>query len=182
MSDRGRSAVKLTYEDYCRIPDDGLRHEILAGEHHVTPAPGTIHQRILVKLCATLHTQLDSVGLGQVFVAPTDLQLSEVDVCQPDLMVILAGKSHIITPTKVKGVPDLVVEILSDSTEKQDRERKKERYRMAGIPEYWIVDPREHVVEQHLLQGGQYRLAERCEGLLRPAACQEVQIEVSRLW
>ena len=182
MSDRGRSAVKLTYEDYSRIPDDGLRHEILNGEHHVTPAPGTIHQSILVKLCARLETQLEASGLGCVFVAPTDLHLSEIDVCQPDLMVILAGKSHIITPTKVKGVPDLVVEILSHSTEKQDRERKKERYRMAGIPEYWIVDPREHVVEQHLLEGGRYRLAERCEGLLRPAACPEVQIEVSRLW
>ncbi len=96
-------------------------------------------------------------------------------------MVILESNLHIITPTKVKGVPDLVVEALSPSTASHDRKAKKERYRIAGIPEYWIVDPEEHVVEQYLLEGDAYRLAELCERKLCPAL-PGVVIDVEALW
>ena len=181
MSGKDRSAVKLTYQDYCRIPEDGQRHEILDGEHRVSPAPSTDHQSVLLRLGSQLYTQVESKGLGRVFIAPTDLHLSEVDIVQPDLMVILESNLHIITPTKVKGVPDLVVEALSPSTASHDRKAKKERYRIAGVPEYWIVDPDEHVVEQYLLEGEAYRLAEFCERKLCPAL-PGVVIDVDALW
>ncbi len=182
MSGKDPPAVKLTYQDYCRIPEDGQRHEILDGEHSVTPAPGTNHQEILVELAAQLVVQLKGKGLGRVFPAPTDLHLSDVDVLQPDLMVILVEHDHIITPTKVEGVPDLVVEVLSPSTGNHDCRRKKERYRKAGVPEYWIVDPDEHVVEQHLLEEGAYRLVGRCERVLRPAVIPEIRIDLTGIW
>jgi Uma2 family endonuclease len=174
--------VKLTYQDYCRIPEDGKRHEILDGEHHVSPAPSTDHQSVLGHLHARLYAAVQDPGLGRVFIAPTDLQLSEVDIVQPDLMVILQKHLHIITPTKVKGIPDLVIEILSPSTTSHDRQAKKERYRIAGVPEYWIVDPDEHVVEQYLLEGGAYRLAGLRETELSPANLPNVRIDIPRLW
>ncbi len=126
--------------------------------------------------------QLKGKSLGRVFPAPTDLHLSDVDVLQPDLMVIKAEHDHIVTPTKVKGVPDLVVEVLSPSTRNHDCRRKKERYRKAGVHEYWIVDPDEHVVEQHLLEEGAYRLAGRCERVLRSALIPEIRIDLTLIW
>ena len=182
MAGQDRSAVKLTYQDYCRIPEDGQRHEILDGEHCVSPAPRTEHQLVLGRLHAQLFAATEGSSLGLVFVAPTDLQLSEVDIVQPDLMVILQKNLHIITPSKVKGIPDLVIEILSPSTTSHDRQAKKERYRIARVPEYWIVDPDEHVVEQYLLEGSVYRLVELCEKELSPADLPGVLIDVLALW
>ena len=182
MPGQDRSAVKLTYQDYCRIPEDGQHHEILDGEHCVSPAPSTDHQSVLLRLGSQLYTQVESKGLGRVFIAPTDLHLSDVDIVQPDLMVILESNLHIITPTKVKGIPDLVIEILSPSTASHDREAKKERYRIAGVPEYWIVDPDEHVVEQYLLEGDAYRLAGLRDNEVSLAILQDVRIDIPRLW
>lgn len=174
--------MKLTYEDYCRIPEDGLRHEILDGEHVVTPAPNISHQSVLGELFAQLRVAIQKSGRGRVFLAPTDLRLSRVDVLQPDLMVILAEHSEIISEANVTGTPDLVVEILSPSTEKRDRGKKGARYAVAGVPEYWIVDAKKRVIEQHVLEGGAYRLAERCRKALNPAIIPDVRIDVTQLW
>ena len=96
--------------------------------------------------------------------------------------MILAEHGHIITANRVKGVPDLIVEVLSPSTHRHDRIRKKARYAKAGVPEYWIVDTDERAVEQYVLERGAYRLAERCEEVVRSAAIGGVRIDVTRLW
>ena len=72
--------------------------------------------------------------LGVVFDAPTDVQLSETDIVQPDLVIVLQPNLTIITPTKLKGTPDLVVEIISPSSSNNDRVLKRELYRRAGVP------------------------------------------------
>ncbi len=182
MPGQDRSAVKLTYQDYCRIPEDGQRHEILDGEHFVNPAPIPYHQSVLGELHVQLHAAVQAPGLGRVFFSPIDLQLSEGDILQPDLIVILAEHGHIVTANRVKGLPDLVVEVLSPSTRRHDRIRKKARYAKAGVPEYWIVDTEKHFVEQHLLESGAYRLAERCEEVVRSAAIGGVSVDVTLLW
>ena len=85
MTGQDGPSVKLTYEDYCLIPDDLNRHEILDGEHFVNPAPGPGHQRALLVLAIQFEAQLPK---GLVYIAPCDLHLTEVDVLQPDLMVL----------------------------------------------------------------------------------------------
>ena len=175
-------AVKLTYQDYCRIPEDGQRHEILDGEHYVNPAPTPRHQTALGRLYVQLYHAVEERGLGLVYVSPIDVQLSDVDILQPDIVVILGEKRWIVTTTRIKGTPDLVVEVLSPSTEKHDRIRKKERFARAGIPEYWIVDSDEQLVEQHILEDGVYHLVGRCAKDLRPEGIPGVCIDVTRLW
>lgn len=81
--------------------------------------------------------------------APIDVQLSDNDVVQPDLVVVLAD-NRIITQTRVRGVPDLIIEILSPSNRKHDTGLKKQLYEQFAIPEYWIVDPDECVVSHFL--------------------------------
>ena len=63
-----------------------------------------------------------------------------------------------IKRTYIDGAPDLVVEVLSPGTAKNDRGYKKSVYESSGVPEYWIVDPLHKFIEVYLLQGGRYVL------------------------
>ena len=133
--------TKLTYEDYIHFPDDGRIHELIDGEHYVSPAPGTRHQRISRRIQFQLYEQLEKPGLAEVFNAPTDVHLTETDVVQPDLAVIDARRAYIISPKKINEAPELIVEILSESTSARDRSLKHHLYQKTGVGEYWIVDP-----------------------------------------
>lgn len=173
---------KLGYREYVNFPQDGRRHEIIGGEHFVNPAPETYHQTISRRIQFQLYSQLELNRLGVVFDAPTDLQLSETDIVQPDLIVILEANRTIITPTKIKGVPDLVVEILSKSTAEMDCTLKKELYCRAGVPEYWIVDPYEHLVQQFRLAGGNYTLVGNQTDRIEVATMDGVAVDLAQVW
>jgi Uma2 family endonuclease len=138
---------KLTYEDYLLIPNDGKRHELLDGEHFMTPSPNTKHQRIVGNLYYALRTYLADHRLGEIFVAPYDVVLSFHDVCEPDLVFVSKDQASIVTSANIQGVPTLVVEVLSDGSRKLDETYKRDRYEQAGIKEYWIVDPEIDVVK-----------------------------------
>ena len=138
MSTKG---VKFTYEDYLLFPDDGKRHELIDGEHYMTPAPSTRHQRISRRLLTAIEEFLKDHKLGEVFDAPCDVVLSDVDVVQPDLLFISKGRSSIITEKNIQGTPDLIIEILSETTRKTDEVIKRKLYEKYRVREYWIVDP-----------------------------------------
>jgi Uma2 family endonuclease len=148
--------AKLGYREYCCFPDDGRRHEIIDGDHYVNPAPSTYHQTVSRRLQHQLYTQIELTGRGVVYNAPVDVQLTDHDIVQPDLVVVLTSRMQMITPTKIKGVPDLIVEILSPSTASNDATLKKQLYERVGVAEYWIVDPDNHTVEQLVLADGRY--------------------------
>ncbi|HKJ68247.1 MAG TPA: Uma2 family endonuclease, partial [bacterium] len=131
----------VTYDDYRRLPDDGKRYEIIEGELYVTPAPGTLHQFTVVQLATTLNIQIQKKDFGHVYVAPTDVVLSMTNVVQPDLCVVTRERSRIITRSNIVEAPDLVIEVLSESTAAVDRGAKKTLYEQYGVREYWIVDP-----------------------------------------
>src|SRR2546422_7082776 len=95
------SRVKFTYEDYLLFPNDGKRHELIDGEHFVTPSPIIKHQRISVKLLTALENFLKQNRLGEVFAAPCDVVLSDVDVVEPDLVLVLAAHASIITEKNI---------------------------------------------------------------------------------
>ena len=76
------------------------------------------------------------------------MQLSDHDIVEPDLLVVLAARGSYLTKRTVAGPPDLIVEILSPSTRRKDRELKLNLYQRAGVDEYWIVDP----VARHLVE------------------------------
>lgn len=133
--------LKLTYEDYLHLPEDGKRHELIDGDHYVTPAPFTRHQILLANLFRALDRWVDERALGRVLPAPVDVVLSEVDVVQPDLLFLAREHLERLTEANVQGPPDLVVEILSESTRRTDEITKRHLYERYGVPEYWIVDP-----------------------------------------
>ena len=133
---------KLTYEDYLLFPEDGNRHEILDGEHYVTAAPYLRHQSVIVELTSWIAPFVRQRRLGRFYIAPVDVLLAKHDIVQPDLLFISNASMKILTEKNVQGAPDLVVEVLSDSTRKRDEGIKLERYELLGIQEYWVVDPK----------------------------------------
>ncbi len=153
--------VKFTFEDYLLFPDDGKRHELIDGEHYVTPAPNTKHQRSSGRLATALHVFVTQHRLGEVFAAPYDVVLSDVDVVQPDLLFVSAKRASIIGEARIQGAPDLVVEILSESTRKTDELIKRKRYEHFGVQEYWIVDPELETIKVYrMTDKGYVRTAE----------------------
>ena len=155
----------LTYSDYAALPDDGRRYELHWGELSVTPAPGTRHQGAIVNLIGLLLEHVRSRGLGRVFVAPTDCILSNVTIVQPDVLYIATDRLSIISERGIEGAPTLVVEVLSPSTARLDRDRKMKLYAEYGAPYYWIADPESRAVEAYTLTGATYALAGRVIGV-----------------
>ena len=141
------SATRLTYDDFALFPDDGKRHELIDGEHYVTPAPTTRHQAISQNLAVLLGSFVRSQGVGKIFHAPYDVVLSRHDVVEPDLVFVSAARLSIITEANVQGAPDLAVEILSPSSRRQDEILKRDLYERAEVAEYWIVDPEAETVK-----------------------------------
>ncbi|HEY5596635.1 MAG TPA: Uma2 family endonuclease [Candidatus Bipolaricaulota bacterium] len=147
----GLQQIILTYEDYVHLPDDGKRYEILEGEVFVTPAPKTKHQIISLNLAVVLQQHVRKHKLGRVLTAPTDVILSRTNVLQPDLLFLSNERLRYLSEKNVQGAPDLVVEILSEFTEDQDRTAKRQLYARYGVRVYWLIDPDAETLEAYEL-------------------------------
>lgn len=141
---------KWTYDDLLRLPDDGKRHELIAGEHLVMASPCRRHQEVLGRLFLAMGNFLAARReLGQVYLGPFDVVFSLFDVVEPDLLFVAADQIDILTEKNVRGAPALVVEILSESTRRHDERTKRRLYQRAGVREYWIVDAERSMVVVH---------------------------------
>ncbi len=138
--------VKLTYDGFVLFPDDGKRHELIDGEHYVTPTPNLRHQDIVGTLYVLVATYLTDRPLGRIFFAPLDVILSPFDVVEPDLLYVSRDREGELLRDCVHGAPDLVVEVASKSTRKRDETIKRHLYERFGVSEYWVVDPELDVV------------------------------------
>jgi Uma2 family endonuclease len=134
--------TRLTYEDFLLFPDDGRRHEIIDGEHFVTPSPNTRHQELVGRLYFELELYIRGHrGAGRAFLAPFDVIFTRWDVVEPDLLFIAGDQADILTDKNVQGSPALVVEILSAGTRRTDEKVKRRLFDRCGVREYWLVDP-----------------------------------------
>jgi Uma2 family endonuclease len=150
-------STKYTHADLLAIPYDGKRREIVDGEMVVSPSPSLTHQRVLRSLAYALMKYLEANPIGEVFVAPLDVILGELDVLEPDIFFVLNEHRPILRDW-VRGAPDLVVEILSPTTAANDRGPKLKAYARHQVPEYWIVDPESCTLEVYRLAQNGYEL------------------------
>ena len=150
---------KLTYDDYLLFPEDGLRHEILEGEHYVTASPFVRHQRISGRIYRPLSSWVEERDLGEVFYASVDVVLSPHDVAVPDLFYISKERSEIITEKNIQGAPDLIIEIISPGTRLRDEGIKLQCYSDRGVEEYWMVYPDRQTTRVCRRKDGRLRLA-----------------------
>lgn len=163
--------VKLTYREYQHFPDDGKRHEIIDGEHHMSPAPSYNHQTVSRWIQYQLMRQIEEPGRGVVIDAPVDVELNEINIVQPDIVVVAQSRREVVSPARIVGLPDLIVEILSPSNPRQDTELKLRLYEQVGVPEYWIVDGEAKRLFRYRLAGAAYE----------PPTTHESSIEYERL-
>jgi len=150
------SPRRWTYADYCRIPADRKRHQIVDGRHFVSPAPSLRHQEVALRLAMELVRAVEDRRRGRVFVAPVDVHLAPGTIVQPDLVVLSNRRTSRIGTKKITGAPDLLVEILSPSHRTFDTVLKRERYERAGVRELWLVDPDTDSLVQLVLRRGRY--------------------------
>jgi len=149
-----------TYDDYARLPDNGMRYEVIEGNLYTSPAPRPRHQIAVGRLLFRIMTYLEASELGQVFTSPIDVRFPDVaDPVQPDLVFIPTDRSDMVKDKWIEGVPDLLVEVLSPSRPGHDRKIKFDAYARAGVREYWIVDPEERIIEVNVMRGEAYAVA-----------------------
>jgi Uma2 family endonuclease len=150
---------RVSYSDLQQLPEDGSRYELYDGEVSVIAAPLPRHQRVSRELLAVLLAYTKARG-GEVLATPIDIVFSDYDVVQPDLVLFCTARQQLIRADQaIRHAPDIAIEILSPSTTSTDRGRKMQLLARYGIPEYWLVDPRELGVEIYCLQSGSYVLA-----------------------
>ena len=155
----GGGKIRFKAGDIWDVPDDKYRYEVIDGELFMTPAPSWPHQYSLGRLHVVLDNWVFPRGLGIVVEAPVGVVLDEEDGVQPDLIYISRERAQIISERGVEGAPDLVVEVLSPSTEARDRGVKMRRYAAAGVPHYWLLDLRARALEAYLLGDSGYEPA-----------------------
>jgi Uma2 family endonuclease len=180
----GLGTRKLTYEDYVSLPDDGLRYEILDGEMAVTPSPLIRHQIVSRNLQRILDRHVEARGLGFFLNAPVDVILANTSIVVPDLVFVSRAREGIVTERAIEGAPDLIVEILSPSTERRDRGAKLQLYARFGVPSYWIVDIDARTIDVFELGAEGYALALRAgdEAELCAAPFTDLTIRLREVW
>jgi Uma2 family endonuclease len=174
----------MTVEQFFELPDDGRRYELLEGVVEEMTAPNVRHQRVIGRLFVSLVGMLQDAGLGEVFVAPFDVVLSDRTVAQPDILFIRNENAGILNERNARGAPDLVIEVLSESTRRKDHLRKRRLYARAGVPWYWIVDPEIDRIEFLRREGDDYALADRADApaLAEPPGFPSVRIDLAALF
>ena len=147
-----------TYADY-ESWDDDKRYELIDGVAYLISAPSITHQSILGELYLQLALFLKGKKC-KVFIAPCDVCLTglgddDTTVVQPDVLVV-CDESKIADGKRCNGAPDMTIEVLSPSSTRRDLFLKLEKYKSAGVREYWIVSPDTKTVNVHILVDGQY--------------------------
>ena len=137
-----------TIEELLALPEDGSRHELLRGEHVVTPAPRFTHQDVVGEFFLRLRTHIGHGTSFKALCSPADIQLGPSTLVQPDIFVFKVDPENPPRSYSDVGVPVLVVEVLSPGTASRDRGAKREIYQEVGVAEYWIVDVDSQVVER----------------------------------
>jgi Uma2 family endonuclease len=176
--------IRLTYQDYCALPEDGRRYEILDGDLYMSPSPEIRHQDIILSLAAILREHVREQKLGRVFVAPLDVILDEHNIVEPDIIYVSKAKQGIISRQNIQGTPDLLIEVLSPSSRDRDLRDKRNIYARCGVPFYWIVDPEAGtLLELQLVESAYATVALHVKGsTFRPVHFPDLAIELNALW
>lgn len=140
-----------TVDDYMALGDE-VRAELIAGEIYMTPSPTPNHQSIASRLHLRLAAAIEQGAAGVLYFAPLDVHLPSGDIVQPDLLFIREENTAIIQDW-IRGVPDLLIEIVSSNHAERDRIVKRDLYARNGVPEYWLVDGATRTIERLVHDG-----------------------------
>lgn len=135
-----------TVADLEQLPDDGNRYEILHGELLVTPLPSAGHQGVSARLLVSFAIWCRA-HTGWRFLTPGGVYISETTWLEPDV-AIYPSPEYLNLPWRDMPAPVLVVEVLSPSTRKRDRHRKRPAYLTHGVGQVWLVNEEARTIER----------------------------------
>lgn len=144
-----RVAKRWTYEEYYRLTPESHdeRYEIDDGELVPMSSPSVTHQRTTQQFYKFLDGFVREHGLGETFISPLDVIFEEDNLVQPDVMFVAKARAGIVQERGIFGAPDLVVEVVSPSSTRRDRQDKSSKYLRFRVQEYWLVNPAERSIE-----------------------------------
>src|SRR5918911_3252961 len=144
----------MTVDDLLLMPDDGNRYEVIEGELFVTRAPNYDHQAVITNLAVLIGTYLKQNPIGSVVAGPGVI-FSKFSGVIPDLVFLKhQTRKKVLSAGKLKGAPELAIEVVSPGTASHRRDRVAKRHLFAkyGVQEYWIVDYKTRTVEVYALE------------------------------
>jgi len=179
------STTKMTAEQYRQMGKDppGVRLELVDGEIAVSPSPSPGHSITIMELVFLLKTHVDALHLGALLM-DCDTIFGEYDVRRPDILFFAEARRDLIGEKKLKGKPDLAVEVVSESSDRIDREDKFTQYAGGGVKFYWIVDPLARSFEAYILKSGSYAPAASGAGndVVSAEPFKGLEIPLGKLW
>lgn len=155
-----QTKTRMTAAKFFELPESNSPIELLNGELVVSPTPIPHHQDAVGNTFVLLKQIAKTVG-GKAYVAPLEIYFDDDNVPQPDVMWIAPTNLQVIGEKRLEGAPDLIVEVLSPGTAKNDKETKFRLYEKYGVCEYWIVDPVHQLVDVWVAGRRAFRMAKR---------------------
>lgn len=145
--------IRVTAAEYFQQPETNKLVELLDGEIVMSPPPVPNHQRTVYRSAKVIESLIPN---GEVFIAPVAVQFDDLNVPEPDVVWVAEDSKCIVGEKSLIGPPDLIVEVLSPGTTRQDRKQKFALYERHGVREYWIVDPVDRYIEVYQNQHHQF--------------------------
>jgi Uma2 family endonuclease len=146
-----------TVNHWEHLPKDGNRYEIIEGKLYMTTSPSTFHQWIVGRWIRHIGIAAEDRGLGTWYTAPIGVLLAPKDAAQPDFLFIRADRvAELVRDRRVRGAPDLVVEVLSPGNSTEEMANKRTMYARGGVAEYVEVDPATRRLLHYQLENGTY--------------------------
>ncbi len=174
---------KYTYHDYSKL-EEGAPYQLIDGELIMSPSPIVYHQKILLNLIRQLSNYTKKNNMGLILPAPMDVYLEVYETYQPDIIFISNERKNIIGEKKIEGAPDLVIEILSESSAYYDLKHKKNIYEKHNVKEYWIADPIDKSIEVYENKNGSYKLFSRAKekGIIKSKIFSEAKLKLESIF
>ncbi|MCD5408496.1 Uma2 family endonuclease [Candidatus Bipolaricaulota bacterium] len=178
-------AKKMTYQEFLAWCDEDTWAEWVDGEVIVLSPASNRHQDLCNFLAFLLRAYAEARGLGVIRTAPFSMHLLELKRArEPDILFIAAENLNRLKETHLEGPADLVVEIVSPESRLRDRGEKFAEYELAGVREYWIIDPDERRADFYVLgSDGRYERRRPDEaGIYRSEVIPGFWLQVGWLW
>jgi Uma2 family endonuclease len=174
-----------TYTDWENLADDGNCYEIIDGVLYMSTSPSLFHNWIIKRLYVALGQPAEELHLAFAFLDRVGVLMPGCDPVQPDFVLVLAEHASILHDRRIRGVPDLIAEVISPGSMDYDEDVKLQAYARAGVPEYVLIDPAKRLLLLYQLKTvGDYGAPHEFKvgDIVRFACLPDIPVEISQLF